>query len=167
MRTSSQPAPPAPWSAASGKFFGLAIALLIVYLVVGVYDFAFFYAANRQLCGRQPTMPACTGLLPSQGDATAPSATEVRAAPAPMLEVERPAATPALRGATRVVTTYRLNLRPQPGADDANQPIATLKQGDQVRLLGGQRTIDGGVWVQIEAGGIEGWVNSRFLGEAP
>jgi uncharacterized protein YraI len=92
---------------------------------------------------------------------------EVSTVPVPMLEVERPAATPALRGTTRVVTTYRLNLRPQPGADDANQPIATLKRGDRVRLLGGQQTIDGGMWVQVEADGIEGWVNSRFLEEAP
>jgi hypothetical protein len=167
MHTSSQPAPPAPWSATSGKFFGLAITLLIVYLVVGVYDFAFFYAANRRLCDRQPAQQTCVGFSSSQSDAPVFVATKVPAAPAAAVEIDLPTPMPAISGATRVVISYRLNLRPQPGADDANQPIATLKEGDRVRLLGEQQTIDGGIWVLIEADGIQGWVNSRFLEEAP
>jgi hypothetical protein len=166
MHTSSQPASPAPWSPASGKFFGLAITLLIVYLVVGGRDFAFFYAANRRLCDRQPTKPACQGFLPSQSDAPLAVATNVPAAPTAAVGAVS-TMMPAINGTTRVVTSYRLNMRPQPGADDANQPIATLKQGDRVLLLGEQQTIDGGIWVLIEADGIQGWVNSRYLGEAP
>ncbi len=168
MHSSSPPHSPTPWSAASGRFFWLAIALLIAYLAVGGRDFAFFYDAHRQFCSRQPTKPACLGLLPPQSDAPAPSVPKAPVDPASSVEVEQPPAVPNVggaRGVIRVVTSYRLNVRPQPGADDVNQPIVILKRDDQVRLVGEQQTIDGGVWVLIEVDGVQGWVNSRFLDE--
>jgi hypothetical protein len=164
MHTSPQS--PAPsWNAASGKFIGLGLVLLIAYLIAGGLDFVPYYVANQRLCDDQPAKPDCLGLSPSQLVTPAPPIIEITSVPAVLEQVDPVTAAPAVSGDTRVVTSVQLNMRASASADTAI--IQTLNRGDVVTLVGDSQITDGSTWVLIEANGIKGWVNARFLSEAP
>ncbi len=71
-------------------------------------------------------------------------------------------AKPAAIHTTRYVEAVTLNLRAGPGSEEPI--ISQLAKGTQVTLTGETKSVaDGGVWVQVIAGGHTGWVNRKFL----
>jgi uncharacterized protein YgiM (DUF1202 family) len=56
-----------------------------------------------------------------------------------------------------------LNVRSQP--DPVSPILGTLLSGMPVQLLAEQASPDGGAWAQINAQGMSGWVNTRYLCE--
>ncbi len=58
-------------------------------------------------------------------------------------------------------TSTEVNLRANAGADQAI--VQVLAQGTPVMVLQDTQTVDGGTWVKVRVGQVEGWVNQHFL----
>jgi hypothetical protein len=97
------------------------------------------------------------GTTLSVADPTPTPSPSPSAAPSPS---PLPSSTPA------VLQVCAENLNIREAADSNAVILGLLKSGDQLTwTLERQTAPDNGVWLKVSAGGITGWVNSRFLCE--
>lgn len=64
-------------------------------------------------------------------------------------------------GETAFVAASELNVRSAPGRE--NTILTTLSDGAAVQVLSRTQASDGSPWVNVRAGGVEGWVNAKYL----
>jgi len=77
--------------------------------------------------------------------------------------IHTPAPTPEL---IRVICLTADTVYMRAGAGTGYEVIAVLSAGDTVTVSGGfAQSPDGGVWYPIEAGGLTGYTNARYLCE--
>lgn len=110
-----------------------------------------------------PTLPAGGG-----ADNSSPAATQ------PPSETATPPAAPPPSGTfsvgqTVVVTGSGecLNVRPAPGLDAGNEPVACLPDGSQLLVTGGPQSVGGLTWWNVESDQGDGWAAEDYLSATP